>query len=304
MHRHKLKKEISDALISAGLNPLDVTEVVLRSLHEDVDERGDVTSQATIPPDHVSVLELVSRSHGVVAGVPVAAAVFQILCGNDAGIEFVAKDGQKVEPGSVVIRVSGPTRAILQAERPALNLVSHLSGIATSTDQWVQAVAGTTAKIRDTRKTTPGLRFLEKYAVRAGGGVNHRMNLSDAALVKDNHVVAAGGVKEAFELIKSTYPDIEVEVEVDSLDQLAEVVAAGADLVLLDNFTPAQMRAAVEQVDGRVKLEASGGLTLDTAREVAETGVDYIAVGALTHSAPVLDIGADLTVGADIKPKD
>ena len=294
MHRHKLKKEISDALIEAGLNPLDVTEVVLRSLHEDVDERGDVTSLATIPADHVSVLELVSRATGVVAGVPVAAAVFQILCGNEAEIESVALDGQAVQPGSVILRVTGPTRGILQAERPALNLISHLSGIATATNKWVEAVAGTKVKVRDTRKTTPGLRFLEKYAVRAGGGVNHRMNLSDAALVKDNHVVAAGGVKEAFELIKFNYPDIDVEVEVDSLDQLAEVVDAGADLVLLDNFTPDQMRAAVSQVGGRAKLEASGGLTLDKALEVAQTGVDYIAVGALTHSAPVLDIGADL----------
>ena len=294
MHRHKLKKEISDALINAGLNPLDVTEVVLRSLHEDVDERGDVTSIATIPADQVSVLELVSRASGVVAGVPVAAAVFQILCGNEADIESVALDGQAVQPGSVILRVTGPTRGVLQAERPALNLISHLSGIATATNKWVEAVAGTKAKVRDTRKTTPGLRFLEKYAVRAGGGVNHRMNLSDAALVKDNHVVAAGGVKEAFELIKFNYPDIDVEVEVDSLDQLAEVVDAGADLVLLDNFTPDQMRAAVSQVGGRAKLEASGGLTLDKALEVAQTGVDYIAVGALTHSAPVLDIGADL----------
>ena len=296
MHRHKLKKEISDALISAGLNPLDVTEVVLRSLHEDVDERGDVTSIATIPADQVSVLELVSRASGVVAGVPVAAAVFQILCGNEADIESVALDGQAVQPGSVILRVTGPTRGVLQAERPALNLISHLSGIATATNKWVEAVAGTKAKVRDTRKTTPGLRFLEKYAVRAGGGVNHRMNLSDAALVKDNHVVAAGGVKEAFELIKFNYPDIDVEVEVDSLDQLAEVVDAGADLVLLDNFTPKQMRTAVDQVAGRAKLEASGGLTLNTALEVAQTGVDYIAVGALTHSAPVLDIGADLKV--------
>lgn len=296
MHRHKLKKEISDALIEAGLNPLDVTEVVLRSLHEDVDERGDVTSLATIPADHVSVLELVSRSTGVVAGVPVAASVFQILCGNDADIEMVASDGDSVTSGSVILRVTGPTRAILQAERPSLNLVSHLSGIATATNQWVQVIAGTKAKVRDTRKTTPGLRFLEKYAVRAGGGVNHRMNLSDAALVKDNHVVAAGGVREAFELIKSRYPNIEVEVEVDSLDQLAEVVDAGADLVLLDNFTPEQMRTAVDQAAGRAKLEASGGLTIDTALEVAQTGVDYIAVGALTHSAPVLDIGADLKV--------
>ena len=297
MHRHKLKKEISDSLIESGLNPLDVTEVVLRALHEDVDDSGDITSIATIPADHISTLELVARAPGVVAGVPVAASVFQILSGSDVTIESLQQDGNTVAQGTVILRVTGPTRGLLQAERPALNLLSHLSGIATATNLWVREVAGTKAKIRDTRKTTPGLRFLEKYAVRCGGGVNHRMNLSDAALVKDNHVAAAGGVAEAFELITQRYPNVEVEVEVDTLEELDAVVAAGADLVLLDNFTLENMRTAVNLYGGKVALEASGGLSIVTAKEVGETGVDYIAVGALTHSAPVLDIGADLRVG-------
>lgn len=296
MHMHKLKKEISDLLIAAGLNPLDVTEVVLRALHEDVDDSGDITSMATIPASHVSTLDLVSRASGIVAGVPIAASVFQILSGSEVTIEFLQSDGDAVVSGTVILRVSGPTRDLLQGERPALNLLSHLSGIATATHAWVLEVAGTKAKIRDTRKTTPGLRYVEKYAVRCGGGVNHRMNLSDAALVKDNHVAAAGGVRQAFELITHMYPNVDVEVEVDSLAQLDEVVAAGADLVLLDNFSVENMRIAVEAHGGKVALEASGGLSIATAKVVAQTGVDYLAVGALTHSAPALDIGADLRV--------
>jgi len=190
--------------------------------------------------------------------------------------------------------VTGPTHELLRAERPALNLLGRLSGIATLTRTWVDEVAGTGARIRHTRKTTPGLRKLEKYAVRCGGGVNHRMCLSDAALVKDNHVVAAGGVAQAFALVRARFPEVPVEVEVDSLAQLDEVLDAGADLVLLDNFTTAELIEAVQRTNGRAHLEASGGLSLDVAREVAATGVDYLAVGALTHSAPVLDIGADL----------
>ncbi len=297
MTRHKLKKEISDALIAAGLNPLDVTEVVLTALHEDVDESGDVTSIATIDSDAMATLDLVSRSHGVIAGVPVAASVFFIVCGSSGSVTMVAADGDRVEPGSVILSVTGPARQILQAERPALNLLSHLSGIATATRAWVDAVQGTNAKIRDTRKTTPGLRALEKYAVRCGGGVNHRMNLSDAALVKDNHVAAAGGVTQAFTAIKKRYPDLAVEVEVDSMEQLEQVAEAGADLVLLDNFTVENMKMAVDRFGGKVTLEASGGLTLDVAKAVADTGVDYIAVGAITHSAPILDIGADIREG-------
>ncbi len=203
-------------------------------------------------------------------------------------------DGERVAPGDVVLTATGRTRDLLLAERTALNLLCHLSGVATSTAAWVEAIAGTGARVRDTRKTTPGLRALEKYAVRCGGGVNHRMGLWDAALVKDNHVVAAGGVAAAFERVRRQFPGVPVEVEVDSLDQLAEVVDAGADLVLLDNFTPDATAAAVALVAGRCQLESSGGLTLEVAADYARTGVDFLAVGALTHSAPVLDLGADL----------
>lgn len=295
---YRIPKDISDRLAAAGLAPVDVESVIARALAEDLDSGVDVTTMATVPPSQQSRLVLRSRAAGVLAGVPVAAAVFAMVGGDDVRIEWDAMDGHRVLPGALVLRVVGPTHALLRAERPALNLIGHLSGIATVTARWVDAVAGTGAEIRDTRKTTPGLRALEKYAVRCGGGRNHRMSLADAALVKDNHVVAAGGVAEAFTRVREKFPDIPIEVEVDSLDQLDAVVDAGADLVLVDNFTLDQMREAVRRVGGRVRLEASGGLTLDVAADVAATGVDYLAVGALTHSAPVLDIGADLeTVG-------
>lgn len=295
---YRLSTDVSERLAAAGLAPLDVESVIARALSEDLDGGVDVTTMATVPRSQRSRLVFASRASGVVAGVPVAAAVFAMVGGDDVRIEWESADGERVTPGSRVLSVVGSTHALLRAERPALNLLGHLSGIATLTARWVDAISGTRAAIRDTRKTTPGLRALEKYAVRCGGGLNHRMSLADAALVKDNHVIVAGGVAQAFTQVRAMYPDIPVEVEVDSLDQLDDVVDAGADLVLLDNFTVDQMREAVQRVDGRVRLEASGGLTLDAAAEVAATGVDYLAVGALTHSAPVLDIGADLeTVG-------
>jgi nicotinate-nucleotide pyrophosphorylase (carboxylating) len=214
------------------------------------------------------------------------------------GVELraLADDGDAVGRGRPVLAATGPVRSLLTAERTALNLLCHLSGIATLTATWVDAVAGTGARVRDTRKTTPGLRALEKHAVRCGGGVNHRMSLSDAALVKDNHVVAAGGVAAAFAAVRERFPGVPVEVECDTVDQVREVVAAGADLVLLDNMTTDDLRASVAlcRASG-VLTEASGGLSLDVARAVAETGVDFLAVGALTHSAPVLDLGLDLT---------
>ena len=281
-------------LAAAGLDPDDVESLIARAVDEDLDGGVDVTTVATVPAGQRAVLDLVARRAGVIAGVPVAAAVFSYVAGDAASITVVAKDGAAVKPGDVVLSVEGRTHDLLQAERPALNLLGHLSGIATLTGAWVEAIAGTSAAIRDTRKTTPGFRRLEKYAVRCGGGINHRMSLSDAALVKDNHVVAAGGVAAAFDAVRREFPGIDVEVEVDSLDQLDEVLDAGADLVLLDNFTPEQMREAVRRTAGRARLEASGGLSIDVAAEVAATGVDYLAVGALTHSAPVLDIGADL----------
>ncbi|MCF8527357.1 MAG: carboxylating nicotinate-nucleotide diphosphorylase [Candidatus Nanopelagicales bacterium] len=287
-------KEISDPLVAAGFSLDAVSSLITMALDEDLDGGVDVTTVATVPVDQRATLDLVARGAGVSAGAPVAAAVFAEVCGSDAAITIVTPDGTRVEPGTVILSVTGSTHELLRAERPALNLLGHLSGIATATRAWVDAIEGTGASIRDTRKTTPGMRRLEKYAVRCGGGVNHRMSLSDAALVKDNHVVAAGGVAEAFDLVRTQFPGLDVEVEVDSLDQLDEVLGAGADLVLLDNFTPEQMREAVRRTSGRARLEASGGLSLDVAAEVASTGVDYLAVGALTHSAPVLDIGADL----------
>ncbi|HSP37257.1 MAG TPA: carboxylating nicotinate-nucleotide diphosphorylase [Frankiaceae bacterium] len=272
-----------------------VAALVDAALAEDLGPGGqDVTSAATVPPDLRGTAELRARASGVIAGVPVAALVLE-----KAGAEVLetASDGDVVSPGTVVLHAIGPVSRLLTVERTTLNLICHLSGVATLTRRWVDAVAGTGAAIRDTRKTSPGLRALEKYAVRCGGGVNHRMGLWDAALVKDNHVAAAGGVTAAFDAVRARFPGLPVEVECDTLEQVAEVIGAGADLVLLDNMSPATMRAAVDLAAGRgVRLEASGGLSLDNAREVAETGVDYLAVGALTHSAPVLDLGLDLVV--------
>ncbi len=292
--------DLDAALTAAGLDAVAVRALVTMALDEDLDGGVDVTSEATIPADHESVLDLVSRADGVVAGLPVAAVAFETAAARVSAyahsmrIDLHVHDGARVQPGQVLLSVTGPTRALLLAERTALNLLCHLSGVATATMAWADALIGTRARVRDTRKTTPGLRALEKYAVRCGGGVNHRMSLSDAALVKDNHVVAAGGVAAAFDAVRSRFPGLPVEVEVDSLDQLEEVLDAGATLVLLDNFTPEQMRRAVAITAGRALLEASGGLTLDSVYEVGDTGVDFIAVGALTHSARVLDIGADL----------
>jgi nicotinate-nucleotide pyrophosphorylase (carboxylating) len=279
---------------AAGLDPAYVSDLIARALAEDLAGGVDVTSVATVPADQTATGDLVARADGVVAGLPVAVAVFAAV-DPAVVVEPRVADGDRVRRGDVLATVTGPTRSLLTAERTALNLLCHLSGVATATAAWVAAVAGTGAAVRDTRKTTPGLRALEKYAVRCGGGVNHRMSLSDAALVKDNHVVAAGGVAKAYELVRERYPDLPVEVECDSVADVAEAVAAGADLVLLDNMSPAEMTEAVAVTrPARTRTEASGGLTLDRARAVAATGVDYISVGALTHSAKVLDIALDL----------
>ncbi|TFV78153.1 carboxylating nicotinate-nucleotide diphosphorylase [Blastococcus sp. CT_GayMR19] len=290
-----LRREIAAALTSAGLDPAEVEAVIRRALEEDLAYGPDVTTEATVPHNARATGVVVPRSAGVLAGVPVAAAVFDLIGGPAVDVVLHATDGTPAEPGRAVLTVSGPTRALLTAERTALNLVSHLSGVATITGRWVDAVAGTGAAIRDTRKTTPGLRALEKYAVRCGGGVNHRMGLGDAALIKDNHVAAAGGLTAAVEAVRATAPDVHLEVECDTLDQVKEALAAGVELVLLDNFGLGQTREAVAMVRGTgVRLEASGGLDLARAAAVAATGVDYLAVGALTHSAPVLDLGFDL----------
>ncbi|MFD8481275.1 carboxylating nicotinate-nucleotide diphosphorylase [Kitasatospora sp. NPDC059673] len=289
-----LDPALAELLEAAGLDPVEVEDVAMMALSEDLAGGEDVTSVATVPAEAVATADFTARQAGVVAGLRVAEAVVSLVCEDEFEVERHVEDGAAVEAGQVLLSVRSRTRDLLTAERSALNLLCHLSGIATATRAWTDALEGTKAVVRDTRKTTPGLRALEKFAVRAGGGANHRMALSDAALVKDNHVVAAGGVAEAFNAVRAAFPELPIEVEVDTIDQITPVLEAGADLILLDNFSTEQLREAVALVAGRAKLEASGGLTLATAREVAETGVDYLAVGALTHSSPILDIGLDL----------
>lgn len=281
-----------------GIPPLDPAEadrLAALALAEDLAGGLDVTTLATVPADHVGTAGLVARADGVVAGLGVAAAVFAARLGTPDAVMPVAADGDRVHAGQVLLTVTGPTRELLTAERSALNLLTHLSGVATLTARWVDAVAGTGALIRDTRKTMPGMRAAEKYAVRCGGGFNHRMGLHDQALIKDNHVVAAGGVTAAMRAVRERFPDVFCEVECDTLAQVEEAAREGAALVLLDNMDVDTSRTAVEIARRYgTKTESSGGLTLENARAVAETGVDYLAVGALTHSAPVLDIGLDL----------
>ena len=284
----------SAALARAGLDPAQVLDLVGRAVAEDLDGGEDVTSVATVPADLRGVAAFVPRADGTLAGVGVALAVLDVVVPGVA-LRALASDGEPAVRGRAVLEAEGPVRSLLTAERTALNLLCHLSGVATLTAEWVRAVDGTGARIRDTRKTTPGLRALEKHAVRCGGGVNHRMSLSDAALVKDNHVVAAGGVAAAFRAVREAFPGLPVEVECDTVEQVREVLDAGADLVLLDNMPLADLRTCAALCRARgVLTEASGGLSLDVAREVAATGVDFLAVGALTHSAPVLDLGVDL----------
>ncbi|MEM9516289.1 MAG: carboxylating nicotinate-nucleotide diphosphorylase [Actinomycetota bacterium] len=297
MHElHPLSQARRVALHDAGLDADDSERVIRTALAEDLLGGVDVTSVATIDADHHTTGQFTARRAGTIAGLPVVAAVIDVVCGPESNTVAEVDDGTTVQAGTVLATVDAPTRSLLTAERTALNLLCHLSGIATLTARWVDAVDGTSAQVRDTRKTTPGLRAFEKYAVRCGGGVNHRMGLSDAALVKDNHIAAAGSVAEAFRRVRAN-ADVPIEIEVDTLDGLAEAIDAGADEVLIDNFSPDQMRAAVavrNETRPNVALEASGGLTLESARIVAATGVDYIAVGELTHSAPILDIGLDL----------
>jgi nicotinate-nucleotide pyrophosphorylase (carboxylating) len=269
-------------------------DLIKRALAEDLQGGQDITSVATVSGSEKVVADFVSRKAGIVAGIEMARAVLEEVGLTD--IEVLVKDGASVKQGEVLMTVRGDTRAILLAERTALNFLGHLSGIATLTRTWVDAIAGTTCEIRDTRKTTPGMRLLEKYAVRMGGGTNHRMSLSDAALIKDNHIAAAGGVAQAFSKVRTEFPTSSIEIEVDTLDQLREVLPLKPDLVLLDNMSPAQCAEAVLIVAGATKLEASGGISLENAKAYAATGVNFLAIGALTHSAPVFDIGLDLRV--------
>ncbi|MBA2944992.1 carboxylating nicotinate-nucleotide diphosphorylase [Streptomyces himalayensis] len=289
-----LDPALAQLLADAGLDPVEVEDIAHMAVAEDLAGGVDVTSVATIPEDAVATGDFTAREAGTVAGLRVAEAVLSVVCTDEFEVERHVEDGDRVAAGQKLLSVTARTRDLLTGERSALNLLCRLSGIATATRAWADVLEGTKAKVRDTRKTTPGLRSLEKYAVRCGGGVNHRMSLSDAALVKDNHVVAAGGVAQAFKAVREEFPGLPVEVEVDTLHQLREAVDAGADLILLDNFTPGDTEEAVSLVHGRAILESSGRLTLDNARAYAETGVDYLAVGALTHSSPILDIGLDL----------
>ncbi|MDV3129270.1 carboxylating nicotinate-nucleotide diphosphorylase [Mycobacterium sp. 21AC1] len=270
---------------------------IARALEEDLRYGPDVTTLATVSADATTTASVVNREPGVIAGIEIALLVLDEVIGT-GGYRVVHRidDGARLDAHSTVLTVEAPTQQLLTAERTMLNLVSHLSGIATTTAAWVDAVAGTDTKIRDTRKTLPGLRALQKYAVRVGGGANHRMGLGDAALIKDNHVAAAGSVLAALKAVRAEAPDLPCEVEVDSLEQLDDVLSADVELVLLDNFPVWQTQMAVQRRDSRspkTLLESSGGLTLDSAAEYAGTGVDYLAIGALTHSVRVLDIGLD-----------
>ncbi|MFI8290719.1 carboxylating nicotinate-nucleotide diphosphorylase [Streptomyces sp. ms191] len=289
-----LDPALAQLLADAGLDPVQVEDIAHLAIEEDLDGGVDVTTVATVPEDAVATADFTAREAGVVAGLRVAEAILSIVCTETFEVERHVEDGERVEAGQKLLSVTTRTRDLLTGERSALNLLCRLSGIATATRAWADVLEGTKARVRDTRKTTPGLRALEKYAVRCGGGVNHRMSLSDAALVKDNHVVAAGGVAEAFKAVRELFPELPIEVEVDTLHQVREVLDAGADLILLDNFTPLETEEAVALVAGRAALESSGRLTLENAAAYAATGVDYLAVGGLTHSSPILDIGLDL----------
>jgi nicotinate-nucleotide pyrophosphorylase (carboxylating) len=294
-----LNAMVARQLLAAGLDPEDTGRAVRAALEEDLRYGPDVTSAATAAPGARAVAGVVARQPGALAGVPVALAVLDLAGLTPESAEPLRTDGDRIDAGTEVLRIHAPLRELLGAERTLLNFLTHLSGIATATRAWVDAVSGTGCAVRDTRKTTPGLRQLEKYAVRCGGGQNHRMGLGDAALIKDNHVAAAGSVTKAIEAVRAVAPALPLEVECDDLTQVEEALAAGAELILLDNMDLSDLRAAVALAKPypSVRLEASGGLRLATARAVAETGVDFVAVGALTHSSPALDLGLDLLSG-------
>lgn len=281
--------------MSEGLDLAQVERIVYTALAEDLgDPPRDVTSEATIPAGQAGTAELVARAPGVVAGLPVAAQVFAVTSGGTARFDQRAAEGDRVVRGDVLAVVSGPTRALLTAERTALNLLCRMSGVATHTRRWADELAGTKATVLDTRKTTPGLRVLEKYAVRAGGGTNKRMGLYDVAMIKDNHKLAAGSITAAYRLVRERFPDVTVQVEITTLAEAVEAVDAGADFLLCDNMRPELLREVVAAVGERAELEATGNLTLETVADYAATGVDYLSVGGLTHSSPILDIAMDL----------
>jgi nicotinate-nucleotide pyrophosphorylase (carboxylating) len=279
----------------AFLSPLEIDDAITRALAEDLGRAGDVTSIATVPERTQARAVMVARRGGTIAGLPMAAAIFRKL---SPAVEITAhaRDGATVQAKTALLTIEGPARAVLAGERAALNFVGHLSGIASATAEFARLVAHTKARVCCTRKTTPGLRALEKYAIRCGGGFNHRFGLDDAILIKDNHIAVAGGIRAVLERAKSAAGHlVKIEIEVDNLDQLREVLDVGlADAVLLDNMSPDDMRRAVALVAGRLAIEASGGITLDTAATIAETGVDYLSSGALTHTVVNLDVGLDI----------
>jgi len=294
-----LNVDVTRRLLAAGLDPGETGRLVRGALDEDFRYGPDVTSAATAAPGAQAVAGVVAREPGVLAGLPVALAVLDAAGLAPEAAQPRRADGDPIDAGSDVLRIRAPLRELLGAERTLLNFLTHLSGIATATRVWADALAGTGCAVRDTRKTTPGLRQLEKYAVRCGGGQNHRMGLGDAALIKDNHVAAAGGVAAAIAAVRAAAPALPLEVECDTVAQVREALDAGAVLILLDNMGLAGLRAAAALASGYpgTRLEASGGLRLEEARAVAETGVDFVAVGALTHSSPALDLGLDLLGG-------
>jgi nicotinate-nucleotide pyrophosphorylase (carboxylating) len=289
----------SGSLLCPGafISPLEIDDIVERALAEDLGRAGDITSIATVPEHVTARAVLAARKGGTIAGLPVVAATFRRLAA-EVAITAHARDGDTVAAKTALMTIAGPARAILAAERTALNFIGALSGTATATAAYVRLIAHTEARVICTRKTTPGLRALQKYAIRCGGGFNHRFGLDDAVLIKDNHIAVAGGIRPVLERAKESVGHlVKIEIEVDNLAQLEEVLAVGlADVVLLDNMDVETMREAVMMVDGRLVTEASGGITLDNAAAVAETGIDYLSSGALTHSAPNLDIGLDIAM--------
>jgi len=292
----RLSNQLVATMLAQKISPQPFEALVDAALREDLGSGLDATTVATIPANQIATAQFNARKSGVVAGLFAAQAVLEIAGNSAIKFDKQISEGSKVEAGQLIFEATGKVTDLLLAERTALNFLSRLSGIATTSSIWVEAVKSTNCIVRDTRKTTPGWREIEKFAVRMGGATNHRMNLSDAALIKDNHIAATGSIANAINDVRSKFPNLSIEVEIDHLDQMEEAIAGKVDLILLDNMSPEQCKLAVKQCAGRTKLEASGGITLENARDYAMSGVDFIAIGALTHSAAILDIGLDLKV--------
>ena len=292
----RLSNQLVATMLAQKISPQPFEALVDAALREDLGSGLDATTVATIPANQIATAQFNARKSGVVAGLFAAQAVLEIAGNSAIKFDKQISEGSKVEAGQLIFEATGKVTDLLLAERTALNFLSRLSGIATTSSIWVEAVKGTNCVVRDTRKTTPGWREIEKFAVRMGGATNHRMNLSDAALIKDNHIAATGSIANAINDVRSKFPNLSIEVEIDHLDQMEEAIAGKVDLILLDNMSPDQCKLAVKQCAGRTKLEASGGITLENARDYAMSGVDFISIGALTHSAAILDIGLDLKV--------